>query len=560
MGLASGFTILIILPAFLHTGGGLYIASSVDSLQHVLGEYGLVRPVAVDAEGRFLSHAVSAVPAATGQPRRRWRREAGGAGGGGGGGAGGGGGGPGGPRAEEALPGPGQLYYNVTVFGRELHLRLRRNGRLVAPGARMEWHDDAGRTQRAELLHDDCLYVGDVAGAPGATVAISNCDGLVSEPPAPAPSARRLLLGLLRPPSAPGGAAAVRSYSDCTATVQRPYSGRSPIYRNGTCIQAWEHKTHTLRSCTLNHEDGFSSAFVVAHETGHVLGMEHDGQGNRCGDEVHMGSIMAPLVQAAFHRFQWSRCSMQELGRYLHSYDCLRDDPFDHNWPSLPSLPGLHYSMNEQCRFDFGVNYTMCTALTKAGQSGTQYRTFDPCKQLWCSHPDNPLFCKTKKGPPIDGTRCGDEKNCFKGHCIWLTSDILKKDGGWGAWSQFGQCSRTCGGGVQFRTRECDNPSPTNGGRSCMGSIYQFQMCSLEECDDIYSDAREDQCRALEARFEFHNNMHHWLPYEHSDPGSTERRPQLAVVVVSGSSPSPTPLPANDHSPALRSASTSTGL
>ncbi len=27
---------------------------------------------------------------------------------------------------------------------------------------------------------------------------------------------------------------------------------------------------HPVRSCTLNHEDGFSSAFVVAHETGHV--------------------------------------------------------------------------------------------------------------------------------------------------------------------------------------------------------------------------------------------------------------------------------------------------
>ncbi|KAG7257713.1 hypothetical protein CRUP_021766 [Coryphaenoides rupestris] len=86
---------------------------------------------------------------------------------------------------------------------------------------------------------------------------------------------------------------------------------------------------HPVRSCTLNHEDGFSSAFVVAHETGHVLGMEHDGQGNR-------------------------------------TYDCLRDDPFDHNWPSLPQLPGLHYSMNEQCRFDFGVGYTMCTAVGPA--------------------------------------------------------------------------------------------------------------------------------------------------------------------------------------------------
>lgn len=45
--------------------------------------------------------------------------------------------------------------------------------------------------------------------------------------------------------------------------------------------------------------------------------MEHDGQGNRCADETSMGSIMAPLVQAAFHRYHWSRCSKQELNRYI---------------------------------------------------------------------------------------------------------------------------------------------------------------------------------------------------------------------------------------------------
>lgn len=39
-----------------------------------------------------------------------------------------------------------------------------------------------------------------------------------------------------------------------------------------------------------------------------------------------------------------------------------------------------------------------------------QFRTFDPCKQLWCSHPDNPYFCKTKKGPPLDGTICAPGK------------------------------------------------------------------------------------------------------------------------------------------------------
>lgn len=39
-----------------------------------------------------------------------------------------------------------------------------------------------------------------------------------------------------------------------------------------------------------------------------------------------------------------------------------------------------------------------------------QFRTFDPCKQLWCSHPENPYFCKTKKGPPLDGTMCAPGK------------------------------------------------------------------------------------------------------------------------------------------------------
>ncbi|KTG21912.1 hypothetical protein cypCar_00033836, partial [Cyprinus carpio] len=271
---------------------------------------------------------------------------------------------------------------------------------------------------------------------------------------------------------------------------------------------------HPVRSCTLNHEDGFSSAFVVAHETGHVLGMEHDGQANECGDEVPMGSIMAPLVQASFHRFHWSRCSQQELRRYLNTYDCLRDDPFDHEWPTLPQLPGLHYSMNDQCRFDFGMGYMMCTA----------YSTYDPCKQLWCSHPENPFFCKTKKGPPIDGTKCATGKHCFKGHCIKLTPDILRQDGHWGQWTKFGSCSRTCGGGVQFRTRECNNPIPANGGRTCYGNNYEFQLCNMEECAKALADFREEQCEMWNPHFEHEGTKHHWLPYEHPEP---EERCQL---------------------------------
>ncbi|KAK2115830.1 A disintegrin and metalloproteinase with thrombospondin motifs 3 [Saguinus oedipus] len=265
---------------------------------------------------------------------------------------------------------------------------------------------------------------------------------------------------------------------------------------------------HPVRSCTLNHEDGFSSAFVVAHETGHVLGMEHDGQGNRCGDETAMGSVMAPLVQAAFHRYHWSRCSGQELKRYIHSYDCLLDDPFEHDWPKLPELPGINYSMDEQCRFDFGVGYKMCTA----------FRTFDPCKQLWCSHPDNPYFCKTKKGPPLDGTECAAGKWCYKGHCMWKNANQQKQDGNWGSWTKFGSCSRTCGTGVRFRTRQCNNPMPINGGQDCPGVNFEYQLCNTEECQKHFEDFRAQQCQQRNSHFEYQNAKHHWLPYEHPEP------------------------------------------
>nr|XP_015195659.1 PREDICTED: A disintegrin and metalloproteinase with thrombospondin motifs 3 isoform X2 [Lepisosteus oculatus] len=264
---------------------------------------------------------------------------------------------------------------------------------------------------------------------------------------------------------------------------------------------------HPVRSCTLNHEDGFSSAFVVAHETGHVLGMEHDGQGNRCGDETAMGSVMAPLVQAAFHRYHWSMCSGQELKRYIHSYDCLLDDPFNHDWPTLPELPGINYSMDEQCRFDFGVGYKICTS----------FRTFDPCKQLWCSHPDNPYFCKTKKGPPLDGTECAPGKWCYKGHCMWKNANQVRQDGAWGAWTRFGSCSRSCGTGVRFRTRQCNNPTPSNGGLDCPGINYEHQLCNTDDCPKHFEDFRAQQCQQRNSHFEFQNAKHHWLPYEHPD-------------------------------------------
>ncbi len=62
--------------------------------------------------------------------------------------------------------------------------------------------------------------------------------------------------------------------------------------------------------------------------------------------------------------FSWSSRLGLSCFHLFSSYDCLLDDPFEHKWPKLPELPGINYSMDEQCRFDFGVGYKMCTAVS----------------------------------------------------------------------------------------------------------------------------------------------------------------------------------------------------
>lgn len=122
-----------------------------------MSEFGLMVPFSTDARGRFVSHVLSARASSSG--RKRVPRDA-----------------PMTPR--EALNAQ-QLFFNVTVFGKELHLRLRANRRLVAPGAFVQWQEDFEERAKERML-GDCVFTGDVTDMPRASVAISNCDGLVS--------------------------------------------------------------------------------------------------------------------------------------------------------------------------------------------------------------------------------------------------------------------------------------------------------------------------------------------------------------------------------------------
>lgn len=129
-------------------------------------EYELVTPISTNLKGHYLSHILSA------NHKKRSPRD--------------------------VSSNSEQLFFNVTAFGRDFHLRLRPNTHFIAPGAVVEWHETAPRPGnttdprnsrphrssseggwRSEPLQTSCAYVGDIMDVPGTSVAISNCDGLV---------------------------------------------------------------------------------------------------------------------------------------------------------------------------------------------------------------------------------------------------------------------------------------------------------------------------------------------------------------------------------------------
>lgn len=97
--------------------------------------------------------------------------------------------------------------------------------------------------------------------------------------------------------------------------------------------------------------------------------------------------------------------------------------------------------------------------------------------------------------PWADGTECAANHWCQRGKCVHRNRTALQKvDGGWGQWSYFSACSRTCGGGIQFATRECNHPEPTNGGKYCIGNRIKYKSCNSENCQQYALDFREKQC------------------------------------------------------------------
>uniref|UniRef100_A0A667YK34 ADAM metallopeptidase with thrombospondin type 1 motif, 15b n=1 Tax=Myripristis murdjan TaxID=586833 RepID=A0A667YK34_9TELE len=244
------------------------------------------------------------------------------------------------------------------------------------------------------------------------------------------------------------------------------------------------------RSCSVIEDDGLPSAFTTAHELGHVFNMPHDNV-KACEEvfgKLRDNHMMSPTLIQIDRNRPWSVCSAAIITEFLdrgHG-ECLLDQP--QRQLSLPdNLPGSSYSLHRQCELAFGAGSKPCPYM-------------HPCSKLWCTgKARGQLVCQTRHFPWADGTSCGNGKVCYRGACI-VESNVLvycQVDGRWGKWGAFGDCSRTCGGGVQLAKRECDNPVPENGGKYCYGLRIKYRSCNLNPCPETGKSFREEQCEAF---------------------------------------------------------------
>ncbi|KAJ8911675.1 hypothetical protein NQ315_014034 [Exocentrus adspersus] len=87
------------------------------------------------------------------------------------------------------------------------------------------------------------------------------------------------------------------------------------------------------------------------------LGLSHDGDdknGNNCGADGLSGSVMAPMVAATFSKFSWSSCSKREFKKYANKWTCLLNSPSGIGTILLNATLQTSFSMDEQCRMEFG--------------------------------------------------------------------------------------------------------------------------------------------------------------------------------------------------------------
>lgn len=72
--------------------------------------------------------------------------------------------------------------------------------------------------------------------------------------------------------------------------------------------------------------------------------------------------------------------------------------------------------------------------------------------------------------------------------CVLRECDPI--NGQWGEWQPVTSCGTTCGPKRSNMTRHCDSPPAQHGGKECTGITYKEQLCENANCNNELADVR----------------------------------------------------------------------